>query len=180
MENQFVKNPLKIVVYDAVKNKSIRVYVCANQCVPKYVRNAATDYMDGKSQKDAAILHKYYGAQWKSKLGINLVGEPANGGADGADGGASVDGGDAGGGYDGEYDGGSVDTFTTDTSMPTPYQPAYITGGANDNANGANIDIADMIEDESFISDSDPIRTSRVFEEMEITERDLEIRTCRG
>lgn len=72
--NVFLQNPIKIVVYDPVKNISRRAFVFLGD-VPKGIWNACNYYHTVTAQQRIAydkLLHDFYGTDFKTKLGLNI------------------------------------------------------------------------------------------------------------
>lgn len=68
MDNCFLRNPVKVVVYDPVKRANLHTFVFIGD-VPKNVKSVIL--ADKWTKGHESTLREYFGSSWKAKLGIN-------------------------------------------------------------------------------------------------------------
>lgn len=74
MQNRFVTNPVKIVVYDPVRGRNLHTFVMLGD-VPKYISDAVNSWnSSSKSSRATAgkTLRKFYGDDFMLKLGLSV------------------------------------------------------------------------------------------------------------
>lgn len=73
--NSFVYNPVKVIIFDPIKNTSRRAF-CFLGDVPKNISAACENYSTAPAQKKSSydgLLREFYGNDFKAKLGLNIT-----------------------------------------------------------------------------------------------------------